>query len=283
MPRQERVPATDGFPLAATVFEPADAGHARGLVVMSPAMAVPRGFYDAFCAHLADSGFVAVSFDYRGAGESVPAPPGTRTSQWSALDQSGVLAWAAKEHAALPVFVVGHSVGAQLVGMAEGAERLAGVIAIAATAPHWTRYPFPHNLRRWLDWNVSLPVALRLYGKLPKWALGMELPVGVAREWAHWGRARDYLLRDGGAPRRDRYASMRWPLLNVGFADDHAMAPRRAVDALGILYPNAQVERWHVAPADLGMSSIGHVGAFRPGFKDTLWRDVVAWLDARLS
>ena len=43
---------------------------------------------------------------------------------------------------------------------------------------------------------------------------------------------------------------------------------------------NAQCTIVTVRPADAGVSRIGHFGFFREQFRDTLWADALAWLDA---
>ena len=53
--------------------------------------------------------------------------------------------------------------------------------------------------------------------------------------------------------------------------DDWAFAPRTAVDALAGQFPAADVQRHHLRPADAGMRSIGHFGAFRRGAGAGVW------------
>src|SRR3712207_6777199 len=62
--------ADDGFELAAKRFSPA--GTPRGVVLLSCAMGVKQDFYFSFAEFLAQEGFAALTFDYRGAGSSVP-------------------------------------------------------------------------------------------------------------------------------------------------------------------------------------------------------------------
>ncbi len=57
-------PARDGYALACTVFAPQAAP--RGTVLINSATAVPRKIYRAFATYLAEQGFAALSYDYRG-------------------------------------------------------------------------------------------------------------------------------------------------------------------------------------------------------------------------
>src|SRR5664279_2997784 len=61
--------ARDGHTLAAYRFDPD--GPVKAHVIIAAAMAVPQSFYAAFARHLANRGYTAWTFDYRGIGESL--------------------------------------------------------------------------------------------------------------------------------------------------------------------------------------------------------------------
>jgi hypothetical protein len=44
----------------------------------------------------------------------------------------------------------------------------------------------------------------------------------------------------------------------------------------------ARESRWY-APGDVGVKRIGHEGFFSSKHRDTLWRAVVDWIDARVG
>jgi predicted alpha/beta hydrolase len=86
-----RVPAVDGYELAATVIRPEHG--ADDWVIVSGAFAVAARFYSRYATALAAAGFGAVAYDYRGIGASRPASlrgfPATMTD-WAVLDMAGV-------------------------------------------------------------------------------------------------------------------------------------------------------------------------------------------------
>src|SRR5437588_12786038 len=93
-----RIPALDGFELAATLYEPGTGAGGTGgtTVLISSATAVKRGYYDAYARHLAGEGFTVVTYDYRGIGGSRPARLAgfrARLRDWGQLDLAGVLDW----------------------------------------------------------------------------------------------------------------------------------------------------------------------------------------------
>ena len=61
------MPATDGYPLAATLFLPR--GAKRHAVLINSATAVPRKLYRGFAGYLAKRGCAVLTYDYRGTGD----------------------------------------------------------------------------------------------------------------------------------------------------------------------------------------------------------------------
>lgn len=268
-----RIPATDGLPLAATLF--GDAAGARSLVTVNPATAVKRRYYRDFARFLAARGHLVVTWDARGIGDSTPAP-GARMLDWGEKDLTGILRWAQKEHPSLPLLGVGHSAGGQMLATAEGVERYRAFVGIAAQSGYWRHWPWPHRARRWLDWHVLVPGVAHALGHVPGWmGMGEDLPKGVALEWARWARHPEYLLREDADARRARLASFRGALLSYSFEDD-TYGPAAAADWLAALFVNARVERRHLP------GPMGHFGFFRETRGGPLWAPTAAWLEAQL-
>jgi len=290
MRRELTVPAADGFPLSAVLHEP-DGGSGdgtsgpppRAAVVIAPAMGVRKRYYEPFAAYLAGAGFAVVCFDYRGIGGSLPGRLRgfrARLHEWGELDLDAALGWLGGRWPQAPLLVVGHSAGGQVFGLAPRSERVAAVLAIAAQSGHWRWWP---GIWRWalaFFWYLWLPVLVALFGYLPmrRTTGGENVPAGVAREWARWGRHRDYVLGYARAAGRTGYQRFDRPLRAYGFTDD-LLAPPRAVERLLAFYPNAKSELRILAPADLGVEAIGHFAPFRERFRDTLWAEWRAWLE----
>jgi len=105
---------------------------------------------------------------------------------------------------------------------------------------------------------------------------GVDLPRGVAKEWARWCSHPNYLI-SGHPDALERFARFDPPALFYSFTDD-AFAPRRAVRALLEQLSSARVEHRRLHPRDLGAVSVGHFGFFRPAFRETLWADALDFL-----
>ncbi len=275
------VPAADGFPLAATLLTPADV-EPRALVVVAPAMGAKRRFYEPFATYLAEGGFAVLLFDYRGTGGSLRGRlrgSRARFHDWGEQDLEGALAWMAGRWPGPPLLGVGHSAGGQVFGLADGSNRVAALLGIAAQSGHWRHWP---GLWRWVIagfWYLGLPALVALCGYLPMRRItgGENVPAGVAREWARWGRHRDYVLSYARAHGRRGFDRFDRPLKAYGFADD-LLAPPAAVAQLAALYPNARSEVVILSPADLGVRRIGHFDPFRERFRESLWNEWRDWL-----
>jgi predicted alpha/beta hydrolase len=267
-----RIEAADGFGLAATLHE--RRGNGRDAVVLAGATGVKRGFYGTVAASLASRGLDVLAFDYRGIGGSRPERLrgfGATMREWGELDLDAALGWTLREREPDRLLVLGHSVGGQLLGHASRADEVAAAFLVGSQSGSWRHWPAPGRLGIFALWHLLIPSLSRPLGHFPSpwFGLGADLPSGVARQWAHWGRHPDYLLRDGPEV-RERYARLHLPILAASIAKD-PFAPEPAVRALLDLYPNAQRRLLRVGP-------VGHFDWFRPG-NEALWAQAADWLD----
>lgn len=277
-----RVGCADDFELAASVYRPA-AHERQGAVVVCSALGVPRRFYGRFAAYLASRGFQALVFDYRGIGDSLSTTrraSAMRLREWGMLDIDAVLRRAREEVGGEPLFLVGHSCGGQLPGLAPASEHLSGMVFVAAQMAHWRLWPFPLNLAMWELWTTLVPLLTVGREYFPARRLkqsSIDWPAGVTREWAKWARSRDYLFTPGHGLDTSRYGRLAVPILAYGFDDDR-YAPAKAIDALLRRHPACAAVRRQVRPKDVGAQRIGHFGFFREAMRDTLWRDTADWM-----
>ncbi len=284
MPEAIAIRARDGRELAGDLFLPD--GPPRAAVLVAPAMGVPRRYYAGFAAFLARDGMAALTLDYRGIGGSRNgALRGFPASlhDWGEQDLAGAADLLAARVPGAPLLWVGHSVGGQLLGLVEGV-RLAGALLVGAQSGHWRLWPGARRWQVFALWHLLIPALVPLLGRLPAAMLGggEDVPPGVAREWAAWGRRRDYVLSYAG-PRGGRgFASYAGPLVSYAVSDD-GFAPVPTVEALLGFFPAARRELRVVRPAELGERRIGHFGFFRSRFEPTLWREAAAWLGAAAS
>jgi predicted alpha/beta hydrolase len=271
----------DGQPLACEWHAPT--GALRAVAVIAPAMGVPRRYYGAFAGHLAANGVGALTLDYRGMGGSQPATGEVTLHAWAEQDLAALLRDAVRRAAGAPVVWVGHSVGGQLFGLLEPAEaaQVKRVLFVASQSGHWRNWPTVGQAVMFGIWHVGIPVLTAATGRLPMKAMGQgeDVPSGVAREWARWGRHRDYIGSYAQEKGGRAFASYTGPVRSCAFPDD-SYAPQQSVEKLLGLYARAQHELCLITPASVGAKGIGHFGFFRPTFQATLWAQALDWLTA---
>ncbi|MEM6791189.1 MAG: alpha/beta fold hydrolase, partial [Myxococcota bacterium] len=250
-------------------------------VTMNSPTAVPRLIYRRYATAFAAAGFGVLTYDYRGIGGSRPASLRgfhAKTRDWVLKDMSAVVAWARAHGANRRLFLVGHSVGGQLAGMIDDPDAVDAMVTFSSQSGYFALQGAEQKAVVWFHSHVTLPVLSHLCGYVPWRRLGAaeDLPQQCGLEWARWCRDPDYLLGDATLPLH-RFSRFRAPVLAYSFADDKWGTPQ-AVDAMMRAYP--RLERRHVAPGELGLSSIGHFGAFRRS-ASALWEQTIAWLRAR--
>lgn len=97
-----------------------------GTVIINPATGVLARYYHRYAQFLAGHGFDVLSFDYRGIGLSRPQRLrgcGYRWRDWGELDFEGAVQFIEQHGRGGPLYVVGHSIGGFLPGLAESAGR----------------------------------------------------------------------------------------------------------------------------------------------------------------
>jgi predicted alpha/beta hydrolase len=267
------VPARDGVGLAATLFMPAQTEGGRA-VVIGPAMGVRRRFYGRFAEFLRQRGFIVLTFDYRGTGGSAgPEKSGTQLHAWGEQDLAGAIDWLRNMQGATQVSVVAHSVSAQLLGLAANNDQLSAVILVAPQSGYWRLFGPYFKYLLAAGWTVGIPVLTTVLGRLPGWVLGgMDVPAGVAREWARWGRHPEYILSHR-ADTRAGFARIVAPLLVFAMPDD-PFAPPAAVKEIVGWYGSPRRAQRELRAAH----GIGHFNFFKEGVVRPAWDETAAWL-----
>jgi hypothetical protein len=124
-PKTVHFDAVDGRSLTGSLFVPDGPPHATLLV--NSGTGIPRRFYARFAAHAADRGVAALTYDYRGVGDSAPASlrdDDARYRDWGQQDIPGAIDWLTRRFPGGPLYAVGHSTGGQQLGLAPNVNRV---------------------------------------------------------------------------------------------------------------------------------------------------------------
>lgn len=273
--RDRTVATVDGHRLAATSYE--SSADSEGSIVINSALAIPRRFYRHVATWFARRRFDVLTFDYRGIGDSPPADVAASDASltdWGERDIPACISWVHREFSNSKLFVFGHSLGGQVMGLVGDRVSLDGLVTFSAQSGYWR---LQHPEWRWktvVAMGFLFPVVTRAVGYLP-WSLlfgGEDIPGPAALQWARWCMSPDYLFGDPSVEGLEHFHEFSAPVLAYSFEDDRWGA-REAVDWMMDRFCNAPVERLHIAPGDVGVDRLGHFGVFRPGV-EPLWRDL---------
>ena len=282
-PLHECVELPDGMTLAARFFPP-DATP-RGAILLPAAMGVTQRYYAEFAKWLAGQGYLAATFDYRGMGLSAPTTLRScrvDVGDWAQVDCKAMIESLRARAPACKLFVVGHSLGAQIVGMIPNRQAIDGVVMVASGSGYWRTMAPPTKFAALWMWYVLVPLLTPVLGYFPGRLLRAvgDLPRGAVMQWRRWCLHPEYLL-GAETELRAAYADVRTPVLSLSFTDDEMMSAA-STEALHRFYANAPITHMRLAPHDIGARRIGHLGFFRREFSATLWPRVTQWLESRL-
>ena len=273
----------EGVTLGARLYQ--GAAEPKGAVLIGGAMGVRQDYYAAFAEWLATQGFDVMTFDYRGMGDS----RGDGQARSLRGFYADLYCWARDYDTAIdalverapgvPLYLIGHSLGAQLPGMLRNRHRIAGLLSVAAGSGYW-RDNAPQLRRSILYfWFALVPVATRLFGYFPGKRLRKvgDLPRGVILQWRRWCLDPRYHVGAEGERLRSQFEQVRFPVVALSMTDDELMT-ERGTRVLVDCYPNAPRRIERIAPADVSAKRIGHFGFFRDQFQSSLWARSVALL-----
>ncbi|MEL6885900.1 MAG: alpha/beta fold hydrolase [Pseudomonadota bacterium] len=236
------------------------------VVVLNGATGVPQRFYTHFARWLAaERGMACLTYDYRDTGRSLSGSMRHSRADmidWGTSDQSAARSAARKAYPGVPLWIIGHSLGAMLLPNQRDLGQVVRVIGVASGRVHHNDHPWPYRATALAFWFGIGPVATALCGYLPGNALrfGDDVPAGVYWQWRRWCTSPEFYTPDLG----DRLNPPAWnddiPARLIAFADDDLIPPQ-CVARLGQAY-EGKAEHVVIDPADHGLDSVGHLGAF---------------------
>ncbi|MEL7834445.1 alpha/beta fold hydrolase [Fodinibius sp. Rm-B-1B1-1] len=269
--------------MSATIFF-AKNKNADKTIVIASALGVPRYIYFKLATFLANSGYNVLTFDYRGIYESQSqniSGSDIQMDDWGSFDIDAALQWSLGHWHPDELIYLGHSCGGQLLGLANHAPKIDKAIFVASQSGFWKLWAFPQNIGVWCVWQI-IPLIANWGNDFPARALGLSstnIPAGVAKQWARWGKSENYLWDFIAKKDRQRYRKLSFPLFALGFSDDRYFGPPKAVKKLLEYYPATQQLLHICTPEDYGQKHIGHFNFLKQEFKNTLWQELIQWIE----
>ncbi len=284
------VTCADGVEVYGQLLLPS--GEPRAIVQFNQGTAAKARFYEPFLTYLAEAGFACALWDYRGSGASRPAT-GLRGCTFTYRDYSrydipAVKGYLLERFSGLPLLIVAHSAGGQQLPFLDDFDGIAGALLFAVSAgytPGLARYYRP---QAWALWHIIAPLSIARYGYPALSRLGVmeDLPLGVHGEWKDWCTSPDYFFDDrfaeGVGVDAIDWSAMRFPIKHVHAVSDEISTVRNVANFWRHWRPAGGVEQQVLAKADaMNGKPLRHFDYFRRGYKDTIWAEALAWLEAR--
>lgn len=261
-----------GYPIAVKRYAPA--ATPKAIVLIAPATGVKQSYYRPFAEYLMATNLQVHTLDYGGIGESKRESLrqfDTSAQDWGRNDLEVAIQHCRREHPELPLRIVAHSIGGQLLGLVPSITEAERIITIASQSGYWKHWSGRGRLLMWSYWYLIFPTLIRIFGYLPARSVSRmeDLPKSMALEWRRWCQSPDYLF-DHVPDAQQQYDRITVPMFSYSVSDDD-YAPESAVDALSAHYRQAQLERIRLRPSDFGESRVGHFGFFKRSRVGDLW------------
>jgi predicted alpha/beta hydrolase len=270
--------ATDGYILKGLWALPVDTY--KGTVIINSATSIKKEFYIRFAQYLVQNGYRVLLYDYRGIGQSAPTSLKGFTAymhEWGTKDMNGALNFVVNEKEGNNIIWIGHSVGAQMMGLLDQRHKIKKVMAINASIGYWNYFTPPYNIVALFLWNIVGPFITLTHGYAPmhKIGWGEPLPTHVYFEWRKWcmnkHHFKDFLQQQIGLP---HFTDFTASITAIHTSDDY-IANKKTVAKLLAFYPNSTTKTICINPTECGFKKIGHTAIFRSRHEKNIWPLIV--------
>ncbi|MCE7864272.1 MAG: alpha/beta fold hydrolase [Bacteroidetes bacterium CHB5] len=255
------------------VFTYYDDKESNRVLIIVSATGVRQSFYQKFAEYVSHRGMSVITFDYHGIGDSLSVPINkikTTAEDWGSDDLESVIDFVKVSYPDKKIFILGHSIGGQLIGLAPSSVYAEKIILVGAQSGYWRFWSGAARMKMWAIWYLLFPILTKSFGYLPskKFSRMENLPKGVADQWRKWCISKRYLF--GDVPKSKlHFDELKMAITSFSIEDDN-FAPKAAVDWLSSNFTNAILKRIHVVPSEFGVMKIGHFGIFNETAKESL-------------
>ncbi|QDP84889.1 alpha/beta hydrolase [Chryseobacterium sp. SNU WT5] len=267
----------DQIQLSVKIFEPQNSNGK--LVLINSATGVKQQIYFSFAKFLAANGFIVLTYDYRGIGESKPEKMRSFHASmriWGTIDFKTITDFIQEQYLSYTKFCLGHSVGALILGMNDYSKNFAKFIFVGTQDAYIGNLTFEVAVTALLGFGIALPVMTNFFGYFPahRFGLGESLPKGVAFDW------QTLILNKKSTSRlyekiEGNYAEqLNQKVFIIHAEDDTWLTQKGMSNLLKNVYPNLKTEHREIKISESPKGEIGHVNFFR-SYNKNLWKIVL--------
>lgn len=263
--------------ISVTVFEPQNPNGK--LLLINSATGVKQQVYFSFAKYFAENGFTAITYDYKGIGESKPKKMnGFHATMriWGTDDFKTVTDFIKKNYQNHQKFCLGHSVGALIIGMNENAHIFDKFIFVATQDAYIGNLKANIAASAVLGFGIAVPLTTKFFGYFPahRFGLGESLPKGVAYDW------RTLILNKKSTSRLyEKIAThfskdLKQETFIIHAEDDPWVTMKGMENLMNNVYPHLKKTYREITVSDSEKGEIGHINFFR-SFNKSLWKIVL--------
>ena len=263
--------------ISVTVFEPQNPNGK--LLLINSATGVKQQVYFSFAKYFAENGFTAITYDYRGIGDSKPKKMnGFHATMriWGTDDFKTVTDFIKKNYQNHQKFCLGHSVGALIIGMNENAHIFDKFIFVATQDAYIGNLKANIAASAVLGFGIAVPLTTKFFGYFPahRFGLGESLPKGVAYDW------RTLILNKKSTSRLyEKIAThfskdLKQEAFIIHAEDDPWVTMKGMENLMNNVYPHLKKTYREIKVSDSEKGEIGHINFFR-SFNKSLWKIVL--------
>ena len=226
----ETIRTKDGTKLALTLYLPTTENN--HVVVIGSGITMKQEEYQGLASYLTGKGYVVITFDYRGMGDSGPACTtgfDATMTQWAMQDLDGALLYAKNRFVKKELIFLAHGISGEIAGIAPASGYINRMILINSALTCWRLRPFQAQIGIGMI-KLIAPVLLMLYGYFPGKKINHlgNVPKSVMKELIGWCNNSNGLFDEFPD---NNYCRLNIPILAISFSGD-PYTPAKAVAAL---------------------------------------------------
>lgn len=263
-----------GQDITAHLFVPRISIHK--FVLINSATGVKQQIYFKFAQYLADKGFTILTYDYTGIGLSKPKNLKNCKSSmrsWGTEDYKSITVYIKENFENFEKYVIGHSVGALILGMNADSMIFKSFVFIATQKAFAGRLNFSVKILGYLGFGILQPICTKIFGYFPahRFGLGESLPAEVANDW------RTLIINKNSTnallEKADVHCSKDFhkKVLVLWAEDDHWLNENSVKSLLLETYPNLKPRYRILKISESPNKEIGHINFFR-SYNKKLWK-----------
>jgi predicted alpha/beta hydrolase len=274
-----RIPCKDGVELAAVLVS---SPFPRAVVQLNSALGIKKEFYLKFAHYLAENGFVALIYDYRGQSESPPQSLRHCTytyADYVQKDMPAALDYLGERYPGLPKIVIGHSMGGH-VGFMPNLHKIDALLCIGVGSGYAARFRWTMRLKSWYFFHLFAPISVMVCGYVASKAARImeDIPRNTARSWRAICQHPDGIfnpaLQEKLLPTA-RFDQFTCPIAVLWASDDVITTEPNLENYWRHVKSSAGIRFRQFTPSEWGVQRIGHYGFFPSHYREKLWPEVL--------